>query len=111
MKVRCAVSLVIVAENYVYSIRRQNYLRSFPGYTAFPGGKVDECDYQETENGHLAALFREGREELNFNFDTDERVESIEYLATATSPAFNPARFETYFYKIFLFDYFLYIFY
>lgn len=108
MNIRDAVSLVIVCENEVFTIKRQNFLRSFPGYTAFPGGKIDQTDFEFNSKGkygdieaqHLGALVREGEEELGINFLTDLRVKSIDYMATALSPEFNPNRFNTFFYRI-----------
>ena len=36
-----AVTAVLVHENEIFIVKRQNYLKAFPGYSAFPGGKVD----------------------------------------------------------------------
>ena len=41
---REAVAAIFVYGRDVFVIRRQNYLRAFPGYYAFPGGKVDAED-------------------------------------------------------------------
>jgi ribonuclease/clavin/mitogillin len=111
---REAVSAIFVAGEKIFSIKRQNFLAVFPGYHAFPGGKVDKKDNEKPElagkkllgdhSSHLMnALCREIEEELNFNLrdaiDNDEIV-SICELGIATTPEFNPYRFETHFYKI-----------
>lgn len=108
MKIRDAVSLVFVCSGNVFTIKRQNYLRSFPGYTAFPGGKIDECDqssnypqrFTAIDPVHWCAMVREAQEELSIDLSVDERILKITYLAEATSPAFNPYRFKTHFYRI-----------
>ena len=41
---REAVAAIFVHEEDIFVIRRQEYLRAFPGYYAFPGGKVDPED-------------------------------------------------------------------
>ena len=38
---REAVSGIFIFGNEVFITHRQNYLRAFPGYHAFPGGKVE----------------------------------------------------------------------
>ena len=105
MKVREAVSIVLIASNKVFVIERQNYLASFPGYTAFPGGKVDNVDYNQkirkfknVKSHHLSAIVREAKEELGI--DLIECANNISYMAKATSPDFNPRRFETFFYRV-----------
>ncbi len=78
----------------IFTIERQNYLSVFPGYTAFPGGKVDKRDA-----GHQAALKREIEEELNFNIE-NSHVLQTHLLGTAITPEFNPYRFKVFFYLI-----------
>ena len=71
-----AVVAIFVNENDIYSIKRQNYLKAFPGYFAFPGGKVDPEDYEfdfknKLLDGYpiheMGALFREIDEELGYS--------------------------------------------
>lgn len=110
-KIIDAVSAVFVFGNKIYAVKRQNYLKAFPGYTAFPGGKVDKIDFQssspvglEAFPVHLAwALVREVQEEMNF--DLVEAIQSglvtkIQELGCAVTPDFNPVRFATHFYRI-----------
>lgn len=99
IKMRKAVSLVFVCSDRVFIIKRQNYLRFFPGYTAFPGGKVDkedgDCLWQ--------AAKREAREELGVELDQligEGLISKATKIAKATSPEFNPYRFETYFFLL-----------
>lgn len=90
--IRKAVSVIFRCGEKIFIIKRQNYLRAFPGYTAFPGGKKDKEDIDlET------TVRREILEELNFEIPPTKKIVQI---AKATSPDFNPIRFETYFYLI-----------
>lgn len=112
MKIIDAVSAVIVCKDEVFMIKRQGYLRAFPGYHAFPGGKVDKEDYDEFFNDkmfesyptHLmAALIREVKEELEFNIEEgvkEGNVLQLKELGMALTPDFNPYRFATYFFLI-----------
>lgn len=106
-----AVSAVFVFQKKIYVIKRQNYLKAFPGYTAFPGGKVDKGDSPEMSltgfegipNHLAAALIREIQEELNFDLrDAFEKgvATNISFLGCAITPDFSPIRFATNFFKI-----------
>lgn len=90
--IRQAISVIFRCNEEIFIIRRQNFLRSFPGYTAFPGGKKDKSD-----QCLLSTVHREMQEELDYQIGPDKKVILI---AKATSPEFNPIRFETYFYLI-----------
>ncbi len=102
--IRKAVSLVFLFENSVFSIVRQNYLKAFPGYTSFPGGKVDHSDQGDSlEDTLMNTIIREGSEELNINIPSaieSGAITDIRQFAKATSPDFNPHRYEVYFYLI-----------
>ncbi len=113
--IRDAVSLVFVLDNKIFSIVRQNFLRAFPGYTAFPGGKVDREDYEDLGFStsllnkipvHLRnTIVREANEELGIEVDRlieSGAISSIESIGRALTPEFNPYRFNTHFYKIVL---------
>ena len=93
-KTRLAVSVVFQFENKLFFTKRQPFLKAFPGYIAFPGGKV------EKEESLLETLEREILEELNFSLKNNENVLEIKKIAKATSPSFNPIRFETYFFLV-----------
>jgi endoribonuclease LACTB2 len=107
-----AVSLVFTFNDEIFTVKRQNFLRAFPGYTAFPGGKVDEdeslepykCKHLSAIEPRLArAMVREGMEELGFDLEQaciHNLVVSISQLGLAITPDFNPYRYATYFYKI-----------
>lgn len=110
-KIIDAVSGVFVCGKKLYVVKRQNYLKAFPGYTAFPGGKVDKADYSEEIvpgleklPSHLAhALVREIQEEMNFDLLAAVKnctVTNIQELGCAVTPDFNPVRFATHFYRI-----------
>ena len=107
-----AVSIVMTCGDEIFAIQRQNFLNAFPGYWAFPGGKVEKDDeflvkdHQSTKDLDkrlFGALIREGKEELGV--DIVEEIEkgsvrSVSYLGLAVTPDFNPYRFATYFFKI-----------
>jgi glyoxylase-like metal-dependent hydrolase (beta-lactamase superfamily II)/8-oxo-dGTP pyrophosphatase MutT (NUDIX family) len=111
-KIIDAVSIVMTCDKEIFAIQRQNYLSAFPGYWAFPGGKVEQGDASFCSDHPLCkdldpklfgAVVREGKEELGIDL-RDEiasgRVHSIDYLGLAVTPDFNPYRFATYFFKI-----------
>ncbi len=89
---RQAVTAVFTFKDKVFAIKRHNYLTAFPGYTSFPGGKVDKDETIDQ------ALAREVEEELGVKLDSLQIKDRI-YLGVATTPPFNPYRFETHFYR------------
>ena len=107
-----AVTAVLLHDGEIFVVRRARDLAAFPGYTAFPGGKVDASDSDaRLEGGSFAehpprlirALARELQEELGFNFlqaYRQRQVKSIQGLGQATTPAFAPLRFRTWFFLI-----------
>lgn len=104
---RESVTAVFQFENEIFIINRQNYLSVFPGYTSFPGGKVDDSDAEDpfifeidsNKRGH--GLMREIQEEINISLlSIKDRIKSFSLLGVATTPAFNHYRFKNYFYKI-----------
>lgn len=112
-KIRDAVSLIFEHKGKIFSIQRQNYLRAFPGYTAFIGGKVDPEDYEDLNyslselNKHPVelrnAIVRETKEELGIEVDRlleQGIISSIDYIGRALTPKFNPYRFNTHFFRI-----------
>ena len=111
-KIRDAVSIVITCGDEIFAIQRQFFLKAFPGYWAFPGGKVEEGDEAYTiahemlnglEPRLFGALVREGKEELGIDMREEilkGTVRSVHYLGLAVTPDFNPYRFATYFFKI-----------
>ncbi len=113
-KIIDAVSIVITCGNEIFAIQRQNFLKAFPGYWAFPGGKVEADDarfYLEhdlTKNIEprlFGAGIREGKEELGVDLSQEllnGNVERIDSLGLAVTPDFNPFRFATYFYRFHL---------
>ncbi len=105
-------SAIFMVDDKIFLIRRQNYLRAFPGYSSFPGGKVDRTDGHDTIGGkflsqfpgHLMnALVREMNEELDIDLlELEEKQEIIgmSLLGIAITPEFNPYRYKAYFYLI-----------
>jgi len=109
-----AVAAVLVCDRELYIIRRQNYLRAFPGYHAFPGGKVDEedrsfiCDFPlpaGVDEVLVGALSRELEEELQFDLlkaIKEGDVIDILPFGIAQTPDFEPLRFRAHYYKVVL---------
>ncbi len=110
-KIIDAVSIVITCGDEIFAIQRQPFLKAFPGYWAFPGGKVelgDESLFIENkltmgiEPKFFGATVREGKEELGIDLSVEIQngnVERIDYLGLAVTPDFNPFRFATHFYR------------
>ncbi|RLA62641.1 MAG: hypothetical protein DRQ88_08315 [Epsilonproteobacteria bacterium] len=109
---RQAVTAVIVSENELFIVKRQNYLKAFPGYSAFPGGKVDhDEDDSPLEHPSLSdfdpriihALNRELEEEIGldlFKGLESGLIKSFHHIGNAVTPKFNVYRFDTHFFKI-----------
>lgn len=111
-KIIDAVSIVLTFENEIFIIQRQNFLKAFPGYWAFPGGKVEMDDDKISIADHsfakfdqklIGAVIREGEEELGLNLKDwflNGKINSWHFLGLAVTPDFNPLRFATHFFKI-----------
>ncbi|MCE3013522.1 MAG: MBL fold metallo-hydrolase [Proteobacteria bacterium] len=109
-----AVSIVLVCKDEIFPIKRQNFLRAFPGYWAFPGGKVDEVDADSKDTHPLinnippklwGAIRREAQEELGvdlYDLLNTGTITDLKSIGMALTPDFNPYRFRTYFYGIHL---------
>lgn len=108
---RESVSAIFVFEEEIFSIKRQNYLSVFPGYCAFPGGKVDKSDHDfsdeldsifgTSDKYLLFALIREVNEELNFDLLKNiALIKRIDMIAIAVTPEFNPYRFKNYYFRV-----------
>lgn len=108
-KVKDAVSVIFTFKDEVFFIKRSNEQKSFPGYIAFIGGKVDKEDYLENIFSHSAfsyhpvhlinTLIREVKEETSLDINKREDIQ-IGYIGNALSPDFNPIRFNTYFFVV-----------
>ena len=68
-----SVSALFIYKEKILTVQRQSYLESFPGYLAFPGGKIDKDEssipfktkFLSKKNPKLMrALQREFHEEL-----------------------------------------------
>jgi len=113
-KIIDAVSIVLTYNDEIFAIQRQNFLKAFPGYWAFPGGKVDSGDEENSffhplvdnyDKRLMGALFREANEELAIDLKQamiDGKIERVDHLGLAITPDFNPLRFATYFFRIHL---------
>ena len=98
MTIRKAVAVIFQFSNQIFEIQRQDFLKAFPGYTAFPGGKVDELDKVDSfEDTLLNALFRETKEELGIDIQelqSKNMIRELSLFAKATSPDYNPNRYQ-----------------
>ncbi|PWQ95716.1 MBL fold metallo-hydrolase [Leucothrix arctica] len=109
---RGAVAAIFIYDNQVFSILRQTSLAAFPGFTAFPGGKIDSGDevfacqhplLSTFSQENIGALIREIREELGFDLVQSleqNQVVSISQFGTSTTPTYQKHRFDIQFYKI-----------
>ena len=107
-----AVAAILVCKSEIFIIRRQENLRAFPGYYAFPGGKVDAEDRDRSYSqpllaslpGHLAAaLVRELNEELDFDLEQaveQGAVRALDHFGEAITPPFAAQRFNAHFFRI-----------
>lgn len=91
-KIRKSVSALLLYEDKIFIIKRSNSVLSFPGYTSFPGGKVEAGETLKI------ALLRELKEELGT--DIEKYCSRIYEWTEATSPDFNPRRFQNTYFKI-----------
>jgi len=108
------VTAIFVSGEKIFVIKRQDYLKVFPGYTAFPGGKVEDFEAEGPLNIKfidkfspkvMRGLIREIKEELGYNLKKGieiGEVVSFSHMGNAVTPEFNQFRFDTHFYKIVL---------
>lgn len=109
-----AVTAVLLCGDEMLVTRRQPFLKAFPGYHAFPGGKVDDVDADgaalpvrcaDQDARLFRALARELQEELSYDLaaavDNGE-VLSLRYLGVALTPPHTPVRFNTHFFAVVL---------
>ena len=96
-----AVSLILMVGNkQMFLIKRRKDLPIYPGFSAFPGGKLTELEQESkshdlssyTEKGLKPALMREISEELNWNIPVNVMM-SARYYGASTTPEFWPLRF------------------
>jgi glyoxylase-like metal-dependent hydrolase (beta-lactamase superfamily II)/8-oxo-dGTP pyrophosphatase MutT (NUDIX family) len=107
-----SVAAVFCFEDQLFMVRRQPHLHAFPGYDAFPGGKIDAEDslsqhparfLLDWEGQKMHALVREIKEELGYDLPAgiaSGQVTSVKLLASAVAPAMVPVRFRLHFFRI-----------
>jgi ribonuclease/clavin/mitogillin len=107
-----AVTGILTHDGEALILRRQPHLLAFPGYHAFPGGKVDKKDRVDLSAlpglehlpPHFArALVREIHEEIGVDLIELGRrglVGEVRSLGIATTPVFAPMRFATNYFSI-----------
>jgi len=105
--IRQAVTALLTVGERLYMVRRQPHLAAFPGYHAFPGGKIESEDMHgplpngfapELPRTHVRALLRELHEELGLApaglIQSGARLRAI---GRAVTPPTVPLRFDTHF--------------
>lgn len=112
MKIIDSVAAVFCCQGEVFMVRRQAYLDAFPGYDAFPGGKIDRADdcgpypgplLHKLDGRQAHALVREIREELGYDLPgaiAQGQVSAVKLVARAQAPALIPVRFQLFFFRI-----------
>lgn len=110
--IRDAVTALLQHGEQLCLVRRHPALAAFPGYDAFPGGKVDETDtnlplrldaFSGQDPRLTRALVRELQEELHFDLLQAARegtVAGIHCLGQITTPTWAPVRFRTWFFRV-----------
>ncbi|MCB1858129.1 MAG: MBL fold metallo-hydrolase [Gammaproteobacteria bacterium] len=109
-----AVTGALVQGGEILVVRRQPYLPVFPGFLAFPGGKIDQADVAGNfshplvdpfPTSHVQALCRELAEELGFDLKqalAQGEVSSLALMGTSITPIFDRYRFRVHHFKIML---------
>ncbi len=112
VKIRLSVVALFTHQDKIFVIQRQPYLKAFPGYHSFPGGKVDRDESDQPYTAKflkdydpklMRALCRETKEEINFDLElaiNAKQVMAFSEFGFAITPDFNPMRFDAKFYKI-----------
>jgi len=107
-----SVSVLFIFKEKILTVQRQSYLKAFPGYLAFPGGKIDKDEsskpfktkfLSENDAIHMRALQREIHEELGYDLEegiNNGEVVSVSELAEVLAPEFAQLRFRTWFYRV-----------
>ncbi|SFF43421.1 Glyoxylase, beta-lactamase superfamily II [Fontimonas thermophila] len=105
-----AVTAVLIHDGEILVTHRQDFLKAFPGYRAFPGGKVDGADDSGLVpspiwDGHDArlvrALIRELREEIALDVEQEpDLLSQLRHLGIALTPPPAPLRFNTHFFAL-----------
>ena len=92
---------VLIFRDELLVVKRQDYLQAFPGYSSFPGGKVEKLDtnnYEDLEllnkypSDLMSALCRELEEECGINLEAmikNSEVEDIIELGIEKSVVFD----------------------
>ncbi|MFN8370870.1 MAG: MBL fold metallo-hydrolase [Bacteriovoracaceae bacterium] len=94
-KIVNSVSAILQYNDEIYMVKRAPYLRAFPGFLSFPGGKKEEDESDQD------TLVRELKEELNFDLALNRNlIKTIKAVGDATAPIFVPYRFTNHFWLV-----------
>ena len=95
-----SVSVLFIFKEKIFAVQRQPYLVAFPGYQAFPGGKIDKNEssvpfktkiLSDHDPRKMRAVCREVIEELGYDIEKGilrDEVISISEIAEAVAPDF-----------------------
>lgn len=106
-----AVTALLHCRGEVYMVHRQPHLAAFGGYTAFPGGKIDDADRLNADRSGLGdeqipdyvltAMARELHEELGIDGSSLRRhCTRLQLHERALSPENLERRFDTWFVEL-----------
>jgi 8-oxo-dGTP pyrophosphatase MutT (NUDIX family) len=83
-----SVTVLFIHEEQIFAVQRQSYLLAFPGYHAFPGGKIDKDESSvafeteflcEHDARRMRALHREIIEELGYDLEAGAMILRLEF--------------------------------
>ncbi len=109
------VTAVITSQQSLFLIKRQGFLKDYPGFHSFPGGKVDEVDYEKTASKELVnlnssisshllnAVEREVFEELSIvlsDFAKLGLIKSLQIVGRSVTPYYSCSQFNNYYINI-----------
>ena len=75
-----SVSVLFIHNEQIFAVQRQPYLLAFPGYHAFPGGKIDNDEssvpfktriLSDHDPRRMRAIQREVMEELGYDIEKE----------------------------------------
>ncbi len=107
-----SVAAVFCHAGEIFTVRRQPHLNVFPGYDAFPGGKIDREDDAgphpapqlcDLDGRMIRALAREIAEELGYDLAAGiaaGEVRAVRPLARVMAPPIVPLRFRLHCFRV-----------
>src|SRR5215510_3856119 len=84
----------------VLMVRRATKLDFHGGAWVFPGGRIDEGDYRETDDDLVSAARRAAARETLEEAGLAVEVDSMVHVSNWTTPEISPKRFATWFFAV-----------